>query len=502
MASKKSSPKKSSSFKIHPFGVALLVFASIFGIVGSYIVFFSKAATPLTWSPPSGYTSYPVYNVGVTTANNTNIDGKGGDMFIKLPTKSTGPISIKNCRNVVIIGGQITIPPNTGATNPDIRGIYINGCTGTVHIEGVYIDGSTPTAEADGIAISAPNAIVQVQNVRINKLYGGQDTAVHNHSDIIQPWGGVKELRVDHLSGTTNFQGFQINDDTGHIGKAIIKNANIGDSGVAPPTSNGGYYLWVKCGTGTTYSFENFYVQPRSGRTLGNSLWDGGCGLNAGSTSATYANSAVSGTILKGNPSSGDFVPAGSVGIGYSSIGYAVSNTTPTPPPTTPTTPMIPTTPTTPTVPTTPVTPPSSNPTTPPAPTPAQPVITPSTPPNSDGQIGGTVTIQTPIVSKPAKTEVYVDGDFVSGGAGGEATLNTALLSNGNHTVTVKTTDVNGAVTEASQDVDVNNSLVTQVLGQVTTKKGKTITAIVVAIIVVVTIIAYKKISIPVLGRR
>ncbi|MFO0882496.1 MAG: hypothetical protein U0491_03540 [Candidatus Saccharimonadales bacterium] len=331
-----------------------VVVISVIGFVGYKILSQSKAATPLSWAPPSGYANYPVFNVPVTTSNNTNLDGNGGDMYIKLPSQATGPITIKNCRNAVVIGGQINIPANTGSASPDVRGIYVNNCSGTVHIEGVYIDGGPSSAEGDGIAINSPNAIVQVENVRINKLNGGYDTAKHNHSDIIQPWGGVKELRVDFLTGSSNYQGFQINDDMGHIGKVTIKNTNIGDSGVAPPDGKGGYYLWLKCGTGTQYSFSNFYLNPRSGRSLDSSVWKGGCSASTANNVMTFSGDA-SGTVKGGSPSA-DFVPAGTAGLGYKSTGYAVDSsttttptpTTPTPPPTTPTTPSTPT-PTTPT---------------------------------------------------------------------------------------------------------------------------------------------------------
>ena len=33
------------------------------------------------------------------------------------------------------------------------------------------------------------------------------------------------------------------------------------------------------------YSFSNMYVQPRSGRSLANSVWDGGVALQATSSS-------------------------------------------------------------------------------------------------------------------------------------------------------------------------------------------------------------------------
>lgn len=280
----------------------------------------TTSGNKLTWTPPSGYQNYAVKNASVQTSTQT-INGGGGDMLIKLPSQPTGSITLTNCRNVVIIGGQINIPPNSGA-GTDQRGIYVQGCTGTVHIEGVYINGDIPTAEGDGIAISAPSAIVQVQNVRVYKLYGGYDTTLHNHSDIIQPWGGVSELRVDRLTGSSNYQGLQINRDLGDIGAVVIKNTDIGDSGVPTPDGKGGYYVWPKCGAGTRYVFENTYVKPRSGKTLSSTIWAGGCGLTISGSTATFTHSDVTGSWISGVPAYGENVPAGLAGTSYVSPGY------------------------------------------------------------------------------------------------------------------------------------------------------------------------------------
>lgn len=298
---------------------------------GSYVKFGSTlvAEDKLTWSPPSGYQSYPVKNVSVSSTTQT-VSGNGGDIWVKLPSSPTGPINLTNCRNVVIIGGQINLPPGTGPAVPDIRGIYINGCTGTVYIEGVYINGDVATAEGDGIAIQAPSATVIVQNVRIEKLYGAYDTTQHNHSDIIQPWGGVKTLLVDHLTGSSNYQGFQINVDTGPIETETFKNVNIGDSGVAPLESKGGYYLWLSCGEGTTYTFTNTYLKPRvaypslglAARTLSNSITEGGCGMSVANNVASFSHADFNGVINGGVPPAGDFVPMGVAGLNYVSPGY------------------------------------------------------------------------------------------------------------------------------------------------------------------------------------
>lgn len=325
--------------------VIAILFIGLFAFVGIRVFNFTKAATPLTWAPPSGYQNYAVKNAAVQT-NTQTIDAGGGDIWLKLPKVPTGPINLTNCHNVVVIGGQINLPPNSGP-GTDMRGFYINGCTGTVHIEGVLINGDIATAEGDGIAIKAPQAIVQLENLRIYKLYGGYNTASHNHSDIVQPWGGVKELRIDHLTGSSNYQGFQINDDQGHIGAVTIKNTNIGDSGVPSADGKGGYYVWLKCGTGTSYTFDNVYLSPRSGRSLSGSIWDGGCGTSVSNNVATFSN--AKGSIVGGAPSSGDFVPASVAGINYvspwNSAGTTTTSTTttPTPTPTTPTPPPTPT---------------------------------------------------------------------------------------------------------------------------------------------------------------
>lgn len=450
---------------------ALMIVVS--GVIGSLLLDSTKAAYTLTWEPPSGYQNYPVKNAA-NTSSTQSISGGGGDMWVKLPSTPVGPITFTSCRNVVLIGGQINLPKNSGP-GTDMRGIYINGCSGTVHIEGVLINGDIATAEGDGIAIKAPDAIVQVQNVRMNKLYGGYDTANHNHSDIIQPWGGVKELRVDYLTGSSNYQGFQINDDLAHIGKVTIKNTNVGDSGVAPPDGKGGYYLWMKCSTNTSYNFSNFYLNPRSGRTLNNSIWGSDCGLSVSGNIASFSNSNVSGKVLGGKPSA-DFVPAGTAGIGYTSPGYGGVPTTPT----------TPGTPTTPTPPTTPSTPPPADTSTPnsgnttsdsnttntnqPTVSTAENATDDSESTSTDGDssstaqpVSGTVTVDEQSTAAIVKKEIYINGSLYKTIDGSEiATVDTSELQNGEYTVTVKATDVNGVVTESTRQLTVDNPAPTQ----------------------------------------
>jgi hypothetical protein len=276
----------------------------------------------LSWAPPAGYAGFPVKRV-TASGSLTTVDGGGGDILIELSrTTAVGPIVIRNCRNAVLIGGQITVLPSAKVNGVDQRAIYVKDCTGTVHIEGVAINGAVAGSQSDAIAVSAPQAAVQVQNVRADGMRGAHSG---NHADIFQPWGGVREFRIDRLTGSTNYQGFQIGQNLGPIGGGTIRNANIGSSGVTP-IDRGGQFIWMEC-NGYPLALEEVYVAGRDGYGFGNSIWpsqkDAHCpAVIRDGVAAWPAYTSLSGTVRDGRPASGDFVPAGSVGVGYVSPGY------------------------------------------------------------------------------------------------------------------------------------------------------------------------------------
>ena len=276
----------------------------------------------LSWAPPAGYAGYPVKNVSATSAL-TVIDGRGGDVLVKLPAHSVGPVTITNCRNAVLIGGHITVLPSATVAGADQRGIYVRDCTGTVHIEGVHIEGNVAGSEADGIAVNAPDALVQIQNVRVEGMRGGMSG---NHADVFQPWGGVREFRIDRLTGSTNYQGLHIFENLGPIGAGTIRNTNIASSEFGP-VDKGGYFLWMDCSDGFPLAMDNVYVAGRGERSLGQSVWppvsDSSCPAQISGGLATWpGNRLLTGGVFEGRPASGDFVPLGSVGLGYASPGY------------------------------------------------------------------------------------------------------------------------------------------------------------------------------------
>jgi hypothetical protein len=231
-------------------------------------------------------------------------------------------------RNIHIIGGHAAIPRFREPA------ITLQGQTGTVHIEGLLID-NPRNVEADAIAIGAPDAIVQIQNVRVVGLLGGEDTN-HDHADVIQPWGGIRELRIDRLTGSSNYQGLFLKQEPNtKLGPIIIRNTNL----LALPglSSAGGHMLWLSVwgseNTVNSVSLSEVYITPRPDRTLGNSIWpddnpndpDNGfpAQVNENGDQASWPSIPnVTGIVKRGPPPNGDFVPAGVVGLNYVSPGY------------------------------------------------------------------------------------------------------------------------------------------------------------------------------------
>jgi hypothetical protein len=298
----------------------------------------------LTWAPPSGWENY---------TNLTSIVGSGGQFNLnnsidyKLVGYNGGGLRLNGGRNVVIMGSVFTV--NTGwLPGGDNCGLCIgdNGTTTSgriVHVEGSKFTGSQL---GDGMQIFDGNAIVQVEN-DYDVLTHGSTSGVHG--DIIQPWGGVKELRIDGFTGYTTCQGGMWKRDLGspaYNGPIHLRRVNFRD------TSNGsdcGYISWVSGSKNSnifTDGLNGFWIQQASGRAFGKSIWydvDDSTASNrpvissdANGTFATYPNlngalgtklwknwdGTDGGQIRQGVPPQGDFVPAGSVGLGYVSPGY------------------------------------------------------------------------------------------------------------------------------------------------------------------------------------
>jgi hypothetical protein len=242
-------------------------------------------------------------------------------------SNSTG-LWLEGGRNVVLIGGRISIPCESTAYGR--TGIKIRNATGTVHVEGVLIDNSGGWL-TDGVAIAAPAATVQLQNLRIGPVW--ENTSVH--PDIIQTQGGVKELRIDKLTGISTYQGIFLKNESCTsctVGPTSIKRVNIrtrNDLGSYQPM----YLFWQQT-KDIPVSIEEYYLDlTNSSRSLGHSVhpstdwvWDGDATrkatLSLDKTHAYWPSSNVAGAVKPGAPVEGDYVPEGLAGQTYVSPGY------------------------------------------------------------------------------------------------------------------------------------------------------------------------------------
>src|SRR5690606_8035783 len=103
------------------------------------------------------------------------------------------------------------------------RAIYIKDATGTVRIQNVSIRGRGK-AGIDAVAISAPQATVQLINLKVDGIGG---TSSGFHGDIVQPFGGVRRLVIRGLSGRTSYQGLYLVETDGRIGSVDMQNVDL-----------------------------------------------------------------------------------------------------------------------------------------------------------------------------------------------------------------------------------------------------------------------------------
>ena len=314
----------------------------------------------LTWRPPvcgaSGYACVTLNVVNTGRHQDFSLDSTK-DWTIKLPkTPVVGGLSIEGGHNVIIIGGQIDLPVPCDADNAPCHGFNLvsspnnrpNG--GEVYIEGVLIKNPSTANDrvsGDGIVLQQTYpggwARVTIQNVRVEGLQGC-DVGPHGgaHADVFQPYApSGAALRIDHLTGSTSYQGMQIAPD-GYFTPAIrnpssvdFRNVNINIipnvvSGCAGNTNR--YAWWIAggvngCEAPPTNLVNDYALEP-DGSLLYNSVapdtgWAQGCDpLYVGGLAIWPTIRAITGGIRSGLPAGGDFVPVGRAGFNYVSPGY------------------------------------------------------------------------------------------------------------------------------------------------------------------------------------
>ncbi|QUD89162.1 hypothetical protein [Phenylobacterium montanum] len=296
------------------------------------------AAVPLKWAPPA------LVNPVVITIGSGFFHARvatNQDCVLRWPsTKHVGTVWIEGCHNLVSMGGYNTVPPaklSSGAVdtsnNANSRILYLSATTGVAHIEGLLGDASGG-AMSDGIDINAPQATVEIENVRIDGIYGYNDQF---HADCIQPFGGVKALRVDHFTCNTAYQGLSIWPvSTSPVGwTADIENTNVTSIGtqIWGSHNNGGYLYWpcasYSCSNMALTSFKNVYLKPRPTNSFAMTVYSTSPGVLihppvVSGASISFPQLPVISGVTYGVPPVGDFVPVSVAGLHYVSTGYGL----------------------------------------------------------------------------------------------------------------------------------------------------------------------------------
>ena len=295
-------------------------------------------AIKLTWAPP---TLENPATVRFPASGTLNLDPTKDYIIDSGTAPHTRALAINGGRNWVCLGLQVEIPTQPRSRNVNgvmyaeisaRRALKISGTMGTAHLEGYLFRGSDLS---EGIQIYSPQGIIQLQNGRIENMHAQDEVHfVDNHPDLIQTVGGAGELRVDRLTGETDYQGILLKNDANEFGQGpvVMKNLQI----KCTPTTR--YEFWMST-NGKPFgpvTLENVWadVPEKKNDNLGKSVWpDKACTFPNraiitvvnGREQATWPaemTPVVTGFIREGAPPDGDIVQAKDVGIGYVSPQY------------------------------------------------------------------------------------------------------------------------------------------------------------------------------------
>lgn len=311
---------------------AWLALAVIAAVGATALMLTNKGSdpNPLRWPTPA--LKHPVVLHASTRGNHFHLSTTRDYIIVVPRPRLLGTLWIEGGHNVVVVGGHITVPSwanqrDNGADNTD-TGIYVEGASGTVHLEGLLFD-AMPDVMFDAIDINAPQAAVQIERVRVNGLYGSDRT---EHSDAVQTWGGVRNLRIDELSVVGDYQGLTINPDLGPVGNVQVDNADLTLRSVPTPLRDisvgGGHMVWLTRGADSCesghVSLFNVYVNDEMPRAVSpaDTVWPARnsllpCRARVRAGRASWPRLPVSGVVALSVPRGGSFVPTRLVGASY-----------------------------------------------------------------------------------------------------------------------------------------------------------------------------------------
>lgn len=275
----------------------------------------------LTWPPPVLETPETLTLTGSPAP--LILDAQR-DYILEAAAPLTGPLRIEGGRNVMVSGIEIAVDEFEDETR---RLLSLEGMEGIVHVEGVSLRG--PNA-LTGFFINSPGAVVQIQNVRIE----GVSAASEEESGTVEPAllraEAAVEIRVDGFSGSSRHHGLFFSpssaDALGAIRLQRVDLRNDGESGTAFHMEEADAYTLIDC-----------FVQlsaTRAGDLCSALAPDqdapapATCEVRENSEGQEIASwpdivaPPLDGTVARGLPPSGTFVPAGLIGLHYTAPGY------------------------------------------------------------------------------------------------------------------------------------------------------------------------------------
>lgn len=284
----------------------------------------TAAAGGLAWAPPA--LSHATTLTLGTTSSYLRLDNQK-DYIVRYPSSvKVGQLMIEGGRNITIVGGEQRNYTGTGAAIVFFTDNGSNGAPATgrvIHVEGLKIDMAGGDVR-DVFGLMTPSAIVQLENIRAMNVHGVGSGV---HPDIVQNYSDVLGLRVDRLTGSTNYQGFFIRPDVGEIQSVDLRHVNL----TLEPNGEDNYcqvlFFASYDGAAPDLHLDAFYIQnnrpgqnaqdavyPDSNAPGMQSIFDG---LKV--TFPTFPR--VSGAVYNGEPPRGDYVPATGAGVGYTTPG-------------------------------------------------------------------------------------------------------------------------------------------------------------------------------------
>lgn len=217
-------------------------------------------------------------------------------------------------RDIVMLGG--TFAPTRDASST----LRFDDVHGSVFIDGVHIDNTAVFGE-DGIVVGGADGTepdVTIQNSLIENIGG---TLEGTHGDVFQPQGPLGVLRVYNLTGSSNYQGFFLEEQPDRSGAELI---SVEMENVNLRHTPGDHLTATLLFLGQDYptSLTNVFVTEKEGTNAVNAaVYPSGpvplVGAVRFDNTIIWPELPVTGEVEVGLPPSGDFVRPQDVGGVY-----------------------------------------------------------------------------------------------------------------------------------------------------------------------------------------